>query len=88
MKVWPIIALVLFGVTVIPAIHFGGYGAVILLSKLTGAPLAADLIGRSLVLIGMIVGIACAASLSIVLAGLSSWLGHAMSVRKLEAVSR
>jgi len=55
---------------VLGGIHFGGYGAVALLSKMGTHPLDGSLIDRMVVLFGMMVGVFCAFTSSIVIGSL------------------
>ncbi len=60
---------------IVPGFYFGSYGALILLQKLMGGTVEPTLVVRAVVVIGIVVGIACAAAVSIVVGGL---LGTAM----------
>jgi hypothetical protein len=59
------VAFLIFGV--LPGFHYGGYGALMLLTKLAGGPLEMTLGIRMIVLFGVLLGILCLASMSIVL---------------------
>ncbi len=60
---------------IVPGFYFGSYGTLILLQNLMGGPVEPTLIVRAAVVMGIAVGIACAAAVSIVVGGL---LGTAM----------
>src|SRR5574340_929971 len=60
---------------IVPGFYFGSYGTLILLQKLMGGPVEPTLIVRAVIVMGIAVGIACAAAVSIVVGGL---LGTAM----------
>ncbi len=60
---------------IVPGFYFGSYGTLILLQKLMGGPVEPTLFVRAAVVMGIAVGIACAAAVSIVVGGL---LGTAM----------
>jgi hypothetical protein len=59
------VAFLIFGI--VPGFHYGGYGTMMLLSKLAGGPLDMTLGIRILVVLGVLLGIVCLASMSIVL---------------------
>ena len=67
------LVFLVFGI--MPGFYFGSYGTLILLQKLSGGAVEPTLIVRSLVVMGIVVGIACAAAVSLVVGGL---LGTAM----------
>ncbi len=60
---------------IMPGFYFGSYGTVIMLQKLMGGAVEPTLVVRSAVVMGIVVGIACAAAVSIVVGGI---LGTAM----------
>ena len=60
---------------IMPGFYFGSYGTLILLQKLMGGAVEPTLFIRAAVVMGIVVGIACAAAVSIVVGGL---LGTAM----------
>jgi hypothetical protein len=60
---------------IVPGFYFGSYGTLILLQKLMGGTVEPTLIARTVIVMGMAVGIACAAAVSIVVGSL---LGTAM----------
>jgi hypothetical protein len=67
------LVFVVFGI--MPGFYFGSYGTLILLQKLMGGTVEPTLLVRAAVVMGIVVGIACAAAVSIVVGGL---LGTAM----------
>lgn len=67
------LVFVVFGI--MPGFYFGSYGTLILLQKLMGGTVEPTLFVRAAVVMGIVVGIACAAAVSIVGGGL---LGTAM----------
>jgi hypothetical protein len=67
------LVFVVFGI--MPGFYFGSYGTLILLQKLMGGTVEPTLVVRAAVVMGIVVGIACAAAVSIVVGGL---LGTAM----------
>ncbi len=65
---------------IVPGFYFGSYGTLILLQKLMGGPVEPTLFVRAAVVMGIGLGIACAAAVSIVLGGLmGTVLGYAVS---------
>jgi hypothetical protein len=67
------LVFLVFGI--MPGFYFGSYGTLILLQKLAGGAVEPTLIVRAAVVMGIVVGIACAAAVSLVVGGL---LGTAM----------
>ncbi len=67
--------LVFLVLGIVPGFYFGSYGTLILLQKLMGGAVEPTLFVRAAVVMGIVVGIACAAAVSIVVGGL---LGTAM----------
>lgn len=66
---------------IVPGFYFGSYGALILLQKLMGGAVEPTLFVRAAVVMGIAVGIACAATVSLVLGGLAGTLmGYIVSV--------
>ncbi|MEK7309128.1 MAG: hypothetical protein AAB089_08660 [Nitrospirota bacterium] len=59
-----VIAFLVFGL--IPGFYFGSYGTLVLLNHLFGGPVEATVLVRVAIALGIIVGIACIASVSIV----------------------
>src|SRR5690348_8278952 len=60
---------------IMPGFYFGSYGTLILLQKLMGGAVEPTLFVRAAVVMGVMVGISCAAAVSLVVGGL---LGTAM----------
>src|SRR5512140_619380 len=67
------LVFVVFGI--MPGFYFGSYGTLILLQKLMGGAVEPTLFVRAAVVMGIMVGIACAAAISLVVGGL---MGTAM----------
>ena len=67
------VVFLVFGI--MPGFYFGSFGTLILLQKLSGGAVEPTLIVRALVVMGIMVGIACAATVCIVVGGL---MGTAM----------
>jgi hypothetical protein len=67
------LVFLVFGI--MPGFYFGSYGTLILLQKLMGGTVEPTLIVRAVIVMGIVVGIACAAAVSLVVGGL---LGTAM----------
>jgi hypothetical protein len=67
--------LVFLAFGIMPGFYFGSYGTLILLQKLMGGTVEPTLIARAAIVMGIVVGIACAAAVSLVVGGL---LGTAM----------
>jgi hypothetical protein len=59
------VAFLIFGI--VPGFHYGGYGTLMLLSKIAGGPLEFTLGIRLVVILGTLLGILCLASMSIVI---------------------
>jgi hypothetical protein len=62
------LVFLVFGI--MPGFTFGSFGTLILLQKLSGGAVEPTLIVRALVVMGILVGIACAAAVSLVVGGL------------------
>jgi hypothetical protein len=62
--------LVFLAFGIMPGFYFGSYGTLIILQKLMGGAVEPTLIVRAVVVMGILVGIACAATVSIVVGGL------------------
>ncbi len=58
------IVFLIFGI--IPGFYFGSYGTLLLLNQLTGGPLEPTLIVQMIMVVGILLGIVCVASVSIV----------------------
>ncbi len=67
------LVFLVFGI--MPGFYFGSYGTLILLQKLMGGTVEPTLFVRATIVMGVLVGIACAAAVSLVVGGL---LGTAM----------
>lgn len=73
------LVFLVFGI--MPGFYFGSYGTLILLQKLMGGAVEPTLFVRAAVVMGIGVGIACAAAVSIVVGGLfGTVLGYIVSV--------
>ena len=71
MKIGATIGGLVFAVFgIMPGFYFGSFGTLILLQKLMGGAIEPTLIVRAAVVMGIMVGIACAAAVSIVVGGL------------------
>jgi hypothetical protein len=62
--------LVFLVLGIVPGFYFGSYGTLILLQRLMGGAVEPTLFVRAAVVMGIAVGIACAATVSIVVGGL------------------
>jgi hypothetical protein len=72
------IAFLAFGI--MPGFYFGSFGTLILLQKLMGGAVEPTLFVRAAVVMGIMVGIACAATVSLVVGGLlGTVLGYIVS---------
>ena len=72
------LVFLVFGI--MPGFYFGSFGTLILLQKLSGGTVEPTLIVRSLIVMGIMVGIACAATACLVLGGLlGTALGYIVS---------
>jgi hypothetical protein len=73
------LVFLVFGI--MPGFYFGGFGTLILLQKLMGGSVEPTLFVRAAVVMGSVVGIACAATVSLVVGGLiGTVLGYIVSV--------
>lgn len=84
------LVFLVFGI--MPGFYFGSYGTLILVQKLMGGAVEPTLFVRAAVVMGIMVGIACAAAVSIVVGGLLGTVaGYAVSapaaMREKQAVS-
>ncbi len=71
MKIGATVGTIVFAVFgIMPGFYFGGFGTLILLQKLVGGAVEPTLLVRAVVVMGIAVGIACAATVSIVVGGL------------------
>ena len=55
---------------IVPGFYFGSFGTLILLQKLMGGAVEPTLFVRAAMVMGIVIGIACAAAVSIVVGGL------------------
>ncbi len=62
------LVFLVFGI--MPGFYFGSYGTLILLQKLMGGAVEPTLFVRAAIVIGIVIGISCAAAVSIVVGGL------------------
>ena len=62
------LVFLVFGI--MPGFYFGSFGTLILLQKLMGGAVEPTLFVRTAVVMGIVVGIACAATVSVVVGGL------------------
>jgi hypothetical protein len=73
------LVFLVFGI--MPGFYFGSFGTLILLQKLMGGSVEPTLFVRAAVVMGSVVGIACAATVSLVVGGLiGTVLGYIVSV--------
>jgi hypothetical protein len=72
------LVFLVFGI--MPGFYFGSFGTLILLQKLAGGAVEPSLFVRAAVVMGIVVGIACAAAVCIVVGGLlGTAAGYAVS---------
>jgi hypothetical protein len=72
--------LVFLVLGIVPGFYFGSYGTLILLQKLMGGTVEPTLIVRTVIVMGIMVGIGCAAAVSIVVGGLlGTTMGYIVS---------
>jgi len=62
--------LVFLAFGIMPGFYFGSYGTLILLQRLMGGPVEPTLFVRTAVVMGIVVGISCAAAVCLVVGGL------------------
>ena len=73
------LGFLIFGI--MPGFYFGSYGTLILIQKVFGGPVDPTLLVRAAVVVGVLVGLFCMASVSIVTGGLlGSLFGWIVSV--------
>ncbi len=86
MKIGAIVGGLVFLVFgIVPGFYFGSYGTLILLQKLMGGTVEPTLFVRAAIVMGIVVGIACAATVSLVIGGLAGTaLGYLVSPTKAE----
>lgn len=90
MKIGAIVGGVLFLVFgVMAGFYFGSYGTLIILQKLMGGTVEPTLFVRAAIVMGIGVGIAATAAVSIVVGGLiGTALGYIVSIPKLSAAKK
>jgi hypothetical protein len=72
------LVFMVFGI--VPGFYFGSFGTLILLQKLMGGTVEPTLFVRAAIVMGIVVGIACAAAVSLVVGGLlGTALGYLVS---------
>jgi membrane protein YqaA with SNARE-associated domain len=72
------LVFLVFGI--MPGFYFGSFGTLLLLQKLMGGTVEPTLIARTVIVMGIVVGIACAAAASLVVGGLlGTALGYIVS---------
>ena len=72
------LVFVVFGI--MPGFYFGSFGTLILLQKLMGGTVEPTLLVRAAIVMGIVIGIACAAAVSLVVGGLlGTALGYLVS---------
>jgi hypothetical protein len=65
---------------IVPGFYFGSFGTLILLQKLMGGAVEPTLFVRAAIVMGIVVGIACAATVCIVVGGLlGTLMGYVVS---------
>jgi hypothetical protein len=84
------LVFLVFGI--MPGFYFGSYGTLILMQKLMGGAVEPTLIVRAAVVMGIVVGISCAAAVCVVVGGLLGTVaGFVVStpaaIREKQAVS-
>ena len=84
------LVFLVFGI--MPGFYFGSYGTLILLQKLMGGAVEPTLFVRAAVVMGIVVGISCAAAVSLVVGGLLGTvaglvLSTPAAIREKQAVS-
>jgi hypothetical protein len=79
------LAFLVFGI--MPGFYFGGFGTLILFQKLAGSAVEPTLFVRAAVVVGIVVGLVCVATVSIVTGSLlGAALGYVVSLpEKLKA---
>lgn len=58
------VAFLIFGI--VPGFHYGGYGTLMILSKIANGPLEFTILTRIVVILGVLIGILCLGFMSIV----------------------
>lgn len=78
------VAFLVFGI--IPGFYFGSYGTLVLLNHLFGGPLQATVLVRVATAAGILVGIVCVASVSIVVGAIfGTAVGYLLEVARAPA---
>lgn len=81
------IAFLVFGI--VPGFHYGGYGALMLISKIAGGPVEATLAVRMVIVVGILIGTLCLGFMSIVIGSVlgtvSGYMVHVLSYLKAPA---
>jgi hypothetical protein len=73
------LVFLVFGI--MPGFYFGSYGTLILLQKIMGGAVEPTLFVRAAIVMGIVVGIACAATVSLVVGGLlGTAAGYVVSI--------
>jgi len=75
---------------IVPGFYYGGYGTLMLISKIVGGPVEATLGIRVALVLGTVLGIACVGALSIVLGSVAGTLagGVANALSGLRAAAK
>ena len=74
-----VVAFLVFGI--IPGFYFGSYGTLVILNHLAGGPVEASTVVRMITVTGILVGIFCTGTVSIVLGSVfGTALGYAVDV--------
>jgi len=72
------LVFLVFGI--MPGFYFGSYGTLILLQKLSGGAVEPTLFARAAIVMGIVVGISCAAAVSLVVGSLlGTAIGYVVS---------
>jgi len=80
-----VIIFLFFGL--LPGFHFGGYGAIILLQKLSGGAVESTLLTRITVVCGMFIGIFSMATISLVMGSILGTLaGYLVSSKESKKI--
>ncbi|MBT9537166.1 MAG: hypothetical protein IVZ94_03455 [Nitrospirae bacterium] len=81
------IAFLIFGV--LPGFYFGSYGSLIVLKHLVGGPVEPTVLVRMFMAVGILLGIVCAASVSIVIGSIiGTTLGYLVELVTAPAETR
>ncbi len=80
------IAFLVFGI--VPGFYFGSYGTLVLINHLFGGPLQATVLVRVATAAGILVGIVCIASVSIVVGAIfGTGLGYLLEIVRAPSVA-